>query len=107
MATTLWHVTSMEKCEQILDSGFRDGPFRENPKLQGVYLSDYPTWDGMTNNVPEGWAAIAVVFEESEKQLADYSVSEEGNSNQYREWFIPAPNVNRATPYFVRKDQQE
>lgn len=104
MAITLWHVTSRDKAARIRIEGFRDGPFRELRRLQGVYFADRPVWDAMSGGIPKGCVGIAAVSDLPPRQLEEYRVSEAGSLSEYAEWFIPAGIANGMELYFVSGD---
>ena len=102
MKRTLWHVTTKSNVDQILAGGFRDGPFRENARLKGVYFADQPTWDGMAIELSQldGWVAIVVLIDEADAKK--YHVVEEGGRERdWVEWFVPAAVANRGTLFVL------
>ena len=89
----LYHSTTEEAAESILENGFRDSPFLTcGNKLHGVFLSSKPT--------PHGEVTLTISINYSKDQLLDLEgvmLEESGDSedtSSYDIWFVPSRFLN-------------
>lgn len=94
---TLYHRTTLQSAQAILDSGFRDRRHHFGFKneagaeveVEGVWLSDVPL---DANEGADGDALLAVTLDDQD--LIDCEVVEDGDVRSYREWLVPAAVIN-------------
>ena len=91
----LYHRTTVDGGEAILQSGFRDakGAYGfADLELEGVWLSDRPLDCNEGAGPDEGASMLLRVVLTDETAIAEYEVIEEGSS--YRTWCVPASVTN-------------
>jgi hypothetical protein len=91
----LYHRTTVDAGEAILQSGFRDtkgGYGFTDVELEGVWLSDRPLDCNDGAGPDDGPSMLLRVVFADEALIAQYEVIEEGGS--YRTWCVPASVVN-------------
>ena len=87
MSVVLYHRTTRERAETIVQDGFRDavGTYLTETTHAGVWLSDVPL---DVNEGAKGDALLRVVLDLTDRELSVYEWIEEGKP--YGEWLIPA-----------------
>jgi hypothetical protein len=110
---TLYHRTTAQAAQAILDSGFRDKRDHFGFKneagawvwVEGLWLSDVPL-DGSDFGHADRDTLVAVTLDDQD--LIDCEVVEEGNVQSYREWLVPAAVINaRGKVRLVPSDEEE
>jgi hypothetical protein len=93
MGTVLYHRTTRQITQSIIQDGFRDGVgnYLTESTYAGVWFSDMPL---DVNEGAKGDTLVRVTLDLSGEELLKYQWIEEGKL--YREWLIPAVVVRKA-----------
>jgi hypothetical protein len=96
----VYHTTTAEAADRIIQSGFRDstGTYMTDHLWTGVWVSDRPLG---TNEGAKGNFLLQIDLRVSEEDIAQYEWVQEDST--YREWLIPAGLLNSGAITFCDK----